>query len=114
MRKIIHLLLVLPILWMFHNRMANWHFHELPNGILIEHAHPYEKLPGASSEKHNHTPFDFFILDLIYNAVFFIIALAAFYKLFQITFQLLNEADIEQFFPSLNYGFPSLRAPPSV
>lgn len=114
MKKIIPLLLVLPILWLFHNRMANWHLHELSNGIVIEHAHPYEKSPGSSSENHHHGAFEFLFLDLLFKAVYFILVLAAFFQFFYSKFQILGKILIQQFFSLIPPGILSMRAPPSV
>ena len=114
MKKIIPLLLVLPILWLFHNRMANWHFHELSNGIVIEHAHPYEKSPGTSSENHQHSAFEFLLLDLLFKAVYFILVLASFYQFFLRKLLVFKELLIQQFVSLILQGIPSLRAPPSV
>lgn len=114
MKKIIPLLLVLPMLWLFHNRMANWHFHELSNGIIIEHAHPYEKSPGTSSENHQHSAFEFLLLDLLFKAVYFILVLASFYQFFFRKFKALEKILIQAFVSLKHHGIASLRAPPSV
>lgn len=114
MKKIISLLLVLPMLWLFHNRMANWHLHELSNGIVIEHAHPYEKSPGSSSENHQHSAFEFLLLDILFKAVYFILVLPAFYQFLYRKLQILGEILIQQFVSFIPPGVPSMRAPPSV
>lgn len=43
--------LVASIVWMLHNYYSSWHYHRLPNGILVVHAHPF------SAGEHSKTPF---------------------------------------------------------
>ncbi len=103
------------MLWLFHNRVANWHFHELPNGIIVDHAHPYAKIPFSTNnfaEDHQHNDIEFLILDLIFKAVLFVLTGLVLLRIFKIFLQI---------FPILNYfsypisafaGLPCLRAPP--
>jgi hypothetical protein len=59
------LLIALPaILWLYFNQAANWHYHMSNKGILIEHAHPYTKsnVPGYPFPNHNHTDLEYSIL----------------------------------------------------
>ncbi|MCD6565875.1 MAG: hypothetical protein J7K53_08015 [Bacteroidales bacterium] len=50
--KILLLVVLIPAMtWMFYNKEANWHYTRLPNGMVIVHAHPYDK------HSHSHTPF---------------------------------------------------------
>jgi hypothetical protein len=56
-KKII-LLLALPlVLWLFYNHVANWHFHVTQAGIVVEHSHPYKNNPvsGTPFQRHHHT-----------------------------------------------------------
>ena len=53
------------------NSSLNWHFHKLPTGIVVEHAHPYQKSKsGVPFQNHNHNSFEFFFLSQISIAVF--------------------------------------------
>ncbi len=45
------ILIVVSIVWMLHNYYSNWHYHRLPNGVLVVHAHPF------SAGEHSKTPF---------------------------------------------------------
>ncbi len=59
------LLIALPaILWLYYNQAANWHYHMSSKGILIEHAHPFNKsqLPGSPFPNHQHTDLEYSIL----------------------------------------------------
>ena len=66
-RKILVILTVPAVMWLFFNQLANWHYHVLPNGIVIEHAHPFtnNQVPGAPYQNHNHTDFEYTVLGLI-------------------------------------------------
>ncbi len=54
-------------MWLFFNQLANWHYHILPNGVIVEHAHPFtnNQAPGTPYQNHNHTDFEYTILGLI-------------------------------------------------
>jgi hypothetical protein len=59
------LLALIPLtMLLFHNQLSNWHYHVLGNGIMVKHAHPYNKAenPGTPFSSHKHTDFEFFIL----------------------------------------------------
>lgn len=47
---------------LFYNQSANWHLHQLPNGVLVEHAHPYSKTTSHETPYQNHTHSDFEML----------------------------------------------------
>ncbi|MGE4287598.1 MAG: hypothetical protein AB7E36_02825 [Salinivirgaceae bacterium] len=32
-----------------------WHYHQLPSGVLVKHAHPYHKMSKGAGETANHT-----------------------------------------------------------
>jgi len=66
--KKIALFITLPlVLWLFYNQAANWHFHLLENGDVVEHAHPYQNSGKSDSpfQDHHHTEFEFSVLSLI-------------------------------------------------
>ena len=67
MKRILSLITLPLILLLFYNQAANWHYHKLPNGIVIEHAHPYSKAKSADSpfQKHTHNDFEILILGLL-------------------------------------------------
>ncbi|HKK10542.1 MAG TPA: hypothetical protein VJ939_06865 [Bacteroidales bacterium] len=45
------IIIVASIVWMLHNYYSSWHYHRLPNGVLVVHAHPF------SAGEHSKTPF---------------------------------------------------------
>ena len=70
MKKALSILLILFTLALFYNNLLKLHFHRLPNGIVIEHAHPFQggAEPGTTPlQKHNHSDVEYLILDIIYS-----------------------------------------------
>ncbi len=58
------LALIPVIMLLFNNQISNWHYHLLSNGMLVKHAHPYNKSekPTAPFSNHHHSDFEFFVL----------------------------------------------------
>jgi len=74
------LLLTLPlVMWLFFNQVANWHLHVLDNGIVVEHAHPFKNnsLLGTPYQNHHHTDLEYSILSQISNITTIILVLIA-------------------------------------
>lgn len=64
--------LVIPaMVLLFHNRVSNWHFHVLHNGIVVEHSHPYSdsKKDGTPFQNHQHSDSEFLMLAELSNAL---------------------------------------------
>ncbi len=51
MKKILVIISVVPVLWLFSNNAVNWHYHQLACGQIVQHAHPYSKSDCASEYK---------------------------------------------------------------
>ena len=68
-QKIIAVILLFAIVLLFENSVINWHYHVLPNGEVICHAHPYKKQHNDTSQdnSHSHSDKDLIILQLITN-----------------------------------------------
>lgn len=110
-------LIVLPaIFWLFTNSVINWHYHQLYNGILIKHAHPYEK---QSTDKilvqsHHHSNVKLVFLDLLCNplvllAVFFF-SIGKFLSYSTLRKNIFNlPVPIRKF-----YNIPDYHAPPAL
>ncbi|MEN8121697.1 MAG: hypothetical protein ABFS35_15200 [Bacteroidota bacterium] len=64
--KIITLLMIPVIMVLFFNGSNNRHTHILPNGQLINHAHPF-KTDNSSTpfQNHKHTPFELIFLNFL-------------------------------------------------
>ena len=58
-QKIIAVILTIGVLLFFYNISSNWHYHKLPNGVIIVHAHPYVTQNNTSGNipmnTHHHT-----------------------------------------------------------
>jgi hypothetical protein len=81
MKRTVSFLLILMTLALFFNNAGNWHFHKLPNGIVVEHAHPYAKFPTSETpfEDHQHSDLEYLILDTVYHgALVVLVAFALF------------------------------------
>jgi hypothetical protein len=58
-------LVMIPlIMLLFHNELSNWHYHTLSNGLLVKHAHPYDKSekPNSPIGGHQHSNFEILML----------------------------------------------------
>ncbi|MFO7617442.1 MAG: hypothetical protein R6V75_09340 [Bacteroidales bacterium] len=68
---------MIPALFLiYYNSAANWHFHLLKNGTLIEHSHPYSKPSGPNQpfSNHNHSASDLLYLDMISQVLVLVLA----------------------------------------
>lgn len=117
MNRLLSFILIFSTLLLFYNNAVNWHYHQLPNGIVIEHAHPYTKSSSASGspfEKHHHSDLEYLILDLVYYSGFILI-------LAFLTFQIFRKPMIRRRLlkpePVILAGYsrlPLLRGPPVI
>lgn len=74
-QKFILVILFPALCWLFFNAVYNRHFHELSSGIIISHAHPYDKTQDCSSPyaSHSHTEDEFLLYDIISDTILFIL-----------------------------------------
>lgn len=64
---------LLSILLYLANATVNQHMHKLDSGIVVNHAHPFEKPnPAKPSEGHHHTSTELILLDQISANTFWI------------------------------------------
>ncbi|TVQ09949.1 MAG: hypothetical protein EA361_14760 [Bacteroidetes bacterium] len=66
------LLITLPlVMWLFFNQVAFWHYHILENGVVVEHAHPFKNstLPGTPYQQHQHSDFEYSLLAQISSII---------------------------------------------
>ena len=70
-RKFFSIITIPIVLLLFYNQAANWHLHKLPNGILVEHAHPYTNNSSSESpfQNHQHSSLEIHILAIISSFV---------------------------------------------
>ncbi|MFO8054769.1 MAG: hypothetical protein R6U19_06350 [Bacteroidales bacterium] len=69
-------LIMIPLMaLLIHNRFANGHFHQLANGEVIYHYHPYDKSETSSETNpisgHHHNALDLSIIAMIAGGAFF-------------------------------------------
>lgn len=117
MKRFLSIVLIVFTLGLFINNSVNWHYHQLPNGIIVEHAHPYKKAASTSGtpfEKHSHSELEFLILDLVFYSGL-VIVLAFF------TIQVYRDSKLYQkiltpevVFYCVYASLPLLRAPPAI
>lgn len=116
LRQLLAILLLPLILLLYFNRMANWHYHQLSNGIVIEHAHPYPKTSDSRSypfADHHHTDSEYYYLDVLFRTVFVLVLTA--FALLLLRNLLVRQPECHDLvaLPSLIPGESSPRAPPS-
>jgi hypothetical protein len=94
------------------NETINQHFHKLPSGEIIRHAHPFKKSnTGTPFQNHHHNASELVLLDLISNIViriqFFLLILTPLLFLIAITtFPLFVSFRSSDLYFSLNYHAP--------
>jgi hypothetical protein len=117
MNRFLSFLFIFSTLVLFFNNAANWHYHQLPNGVIIEHAHPYGKTSSPANspfEKHHHSDFEYLILELVYYSGLVIILVVLSIRTFRKSKprqQLLKPLPVVR---SVYSRLPLLRAPPVI
>lgn len=112
------LIVLLPVLLMlFHNQLANWHYHVLQNGMVVKHAHPYNKPENAGSPigNHKHSDSEF----LHFGQFTDIASLTSFFILTLLFFREKGSQQLGEYFnavlPQLQLrNLRLLRAPPAL
>jgi hypothetical protein len=117
MRNALSIIIIPIVLLLFYNQAANWHLHKLPNGIVIEHAHPYakDKTDDTPFQKHSHNNFEYLVLALISSSAGIVVialflSLILFVKEGFVQSIYFNYNLIKVFFPNDS----PLRAPPTI
>ena len=74
-KKIIAIALIIIILAITLNNAFFIHSHILPNGEVIQHAHPYNKSenPESPYKTHHHSSFEFILLNNLFSFLWLII-----------------------------------------
>lgn len=66
------LIMSLPaILALQYNQVANWHYHVLSNGMVVEHAHPFQnkQQKGTPFQQHQHSDAEIALLTVLSNVL---------------------------------------------
>ena len=126
MKKILVIISVVPVLWIFSNNAINWHYHELDCGQVVQHAHPYNKSAAISDDegesatgaiparKHSHSSSE--LITLFMTSGIMLLALSLLVLLFIASeFNLVTGcARSIMIKASTLYRIPLLRAPPRL
>ena len=68
--KISTSLMIPVILLLFFNTSNNKHTHILPNGQIVNHAHPFKSDNSSTPyQNHKHTPFELIFLSFLSNSI---------------------------------------------
>ena len=117
MKRLLPFILIVFVMALFFNNAVNWHYHRLPSGLVVEHAHPYSKSPFSADSpfaRHNHTDFEFLVLGLVYHSGLVLLVAALILMIFRESIsrpRILNPVPL--YFSRLT-SLPLLRAPPLV
>ena len=107
--------IILPaVFWLFTNSVINLHYHQVYNGILVKHAHPYEKQSTHKIpvQSHHHSDVELVFLDLLCNPLvllaFFFFSLGKFFTYSTLRKNIFNlPVPVRKF-----YDIPDYHAPP--
>jgi uncharacterized membrane protein SpoIIM required for sporulation len=107
--------MILTVLCFVLNSNLNQHYHKLASGSIVKHAHPYKKEnSGVPFQSHNHSSFEFLLLDNIsialFTFIFFLLTLTLFPRF-------LNNAYfpiLEIYKPTDLYFLKNYHAPPAT
>ncbi len=110
--KHLSLLLLPALIWLLTNATVNTHTHILTGGIVISHAHPFDKNTGEKNPYpgHNHTKGELFLLDLISHPLtlltFIFIGFFLTTKIQIVTFYYLSPYTVREHYYVMNYHAP--------
>lgn len=109
--------ILIPMVFaLFYNQAANWHLHVLNNGLVVEHAHPYQEdqIPGTPYQQHQHSAFEYLALAQISNLVTLLVVVAALLALSPARKLLRANLPSPRYFEQFQGSLSLLRAPPSI
>ncbi len=113
--KFIFLTLLLPAIFcLYFNQAINGHYHKLPNGEIVYHAHPYhhQNNNGSPFENHKHSKSEYFILAQISNPFVLLCAFLVLVSPLIIPLKIIG-CQPNKLFSSYKYQYPNVyRGPP--
>jgi len=116
LKKYLNIILITALLALTLNNSLFRHFHRLPNGTLIEHAHPYSGTESGSKNipSHQHSSSDILVLDSFFQ-VFNVIVVATIILacILNPTIFIGFSKKASNFFNDVQF-YKSLRAPPVI
>jgi hypothetical protein len=110
------ILLSLPaVMFLFHNQLANWHYHLLDNGMVVEHSHPYSKpKSGSPFQQHSHSDLEYTILAQLSNILPLLVLLFFLAFTFESLKNAIGQKPLRIFFYSSYLSCNPLRGPPAL
>ena len=116
-RKLVVLILLPALSWLFFNSVYYRHLHVTHSGITISHAHPYNNTEDCSDSpfaSHSHTDKEFLLYDIISNTILLIVIAAVIslllLKISQPEYKLIFQERVDK---SYHYLLQEYRGPPS-
>ncbi|OFY66853.1 MAG: hypothetical protein A2Y71_11605 [Bacteroidetes bacterium RBG_13_42_15] len=95
------------------NTTINQHFHRLSSGIVVKHAHPFDKEnTGKPFQEHQHSSSELVLLDQMYNTVFWIYLFILFLIPLLVENEIINFPLVSIFKNPDLYFLRNYRAPP--
>ncbi len=110
-------LLLLPaFVFLMHNQVANWHYHLLPSGIPVKHAHPFDKseLPPKPFASHGHTDLELLLFGQLSQTFTTVLLVMLLGQLVKACLRKFQWPDSDPFPEIFSISHPGLRAPPSL
>lgn len=111
-RIIIPIFLVIVICFLT-NTTINQHFHKLSSGLIVKHAHPFNRgNTGKPFQEHHHSSSELILLDQISNTVFRIYLYLLFFAPLLLVDEIANSPFIITFKDPDLYFLKNYHAPP--
>jgi len=110
-------LLLLPaFMFLMHNQVANWHYHLLPSGIPVKHAHPYNKseLPVKPFASHGHTDLELLVYGQLSQTFTTALIVMLIGQLIKACLWKFHWSGLNLFPEIFSISHPGLRAPPPL
>lgn len=114
--KLTALLVIPAIFLLFHNRVSNWHYHVLHNGMVVEHAHPFKHASksGTPFQSHQHSEAEFLILSELSNVLTMLVVALVIAGMMLETIARHTRLPAPVFVSKHHYTSRQLRAPPVI
>lgn len=107
---------LIAILFVLINNTLYLHTHELPDGRVIEHAHPFQSSENNSESfpNHKHTSQELFLLNQIFNSFSWAITVLLFTLFYKKLLSIIYNYECINLHPNYNKNKLSTRAPPQL
>lgn len=113
--KFVFITILLPAIFcLYFNQASNGHYHKLPNGEIVHHAHPYHHQNNNEHpfEDHQHSKSEYFILALLSNPLTLLCFFLVLTNPIKILYRKI-EYQTNETFSTYKYNYPNVyRGPP--